>query len=85
MHDEPGVTRDRVYGHVEWGGLLFSIVDTGGFVAHSADRFEAAIREQVHLAMEEADLPLLMAAFGKALVAGVHGDAFTYTVSSNST
>jgi len=60
VHDEPGVTRDRVYGHVEWGGRTFSIVDTGGFVSNSEDRFEAAIREQVFLAMEEADLILFV-------------------------
>ena len=60
VHDEPGVTRDRVYGHVEWGGRVFSIVDTGGFVSNSEDRFEAAIREQVHLAIEEADIILFV-------------------------
>ena len=60
VHDEPGVTRDRVYGHVNWGGRTFSIVDTGGFVTNSADRFEAAIREQVHLAIDEADLILFI-------------------------
>lgn len=60
VHDEPGVTRDRIYGHVEWGGRIFSIVDTGGFVSNSADRFEAAIREQVHLAIEEADIILFV-------------------------
>ncbi len=60
VHDEPGVTRDRVYGEVVWGGRAFSIVDTGGFVSGSEDRFEAAIREQVHLAIEEADLILFI-------------------------
>ncbi len=60
VHDEPGVTRDRVYGEVIWGGRAFSIVDTGGFVTGSEDRFETAIREQVHLAIDEADLILLV-------------------------
>ncbi|MDE2997311.1 MAG: ribosome biogenesis GTPase Der [Bacteroidota bacterium] len=60
VHDEPGVTRDRVYGHVMWGGRTFSIVDTGGYVTGSDDRFEAAIREQVELAIEEADLILFV-------------------------
>jgi GTP-binding protein len=60
VHDEPGVTRDRVYGEVVWGGRSFSIVDTGGFVTHSEDRFEAAIREQVRLAIDEADLILFV-------------------------
>ncbi len=55
VHDEPGVTRDRVYGDAEWSGRTFDIVDTGGFVPRSADRFEAAIREQVQIALGEAD------------------------------
>jgi GTP-binding protein len=56
VHDEPGVTRDRVYGSAEWNGVVFEVVDTGGFVSRSADRFEAAIREQVHIALDEADV-----------------------------
>lgn len=60
VHDEPGVTRDRVYGHVLWGGKTFSVVDTGGYVTNSDDRFEAAIREQVQLAIDEADLILFV-------------------------
>ncbi len=60
VHDEPGVTRDRIYGEVEWNGVVFSITDTGGYVSDSSDRFEAAIREQVELATEEADLILFV-------------------------
>lgn len=60
VHDEPGVTRDRVYGHMDWGGRTMPLVDTGGFVPGSADRFEAAIREQVHLAILEAGLILFV-------------------------
>ena len=60
VHDEPGVTRDRVYGRVEWAGSHFSVVDTGGFVPNSAEKFEAAIREQVHIAIEEADAVLFI-------------------------
>lgn len=55
VHDEPGVTRDRIYGEAEWTGRTFEVVDTGGFVPNSADRFEAAIREQVRIALDEAD------------------------------
>jgi GTP-binding protein len=54
--DDPGITRDRVYDTAEWNGRTFSLVDTGGFVAHSDDRFEAAIREQVLIALDEADV-----------------------------
>ena len=51
-----GVTRDRHYGKVEWGGHEFSIIDTGGYVTNSDDVFEEEIRKQVLLAMEEADV-----------------------------
>ncbi len=60
VHDEPGVTRDRIYGEVEWTGVEFDIVDTGGFVPRSEERFEAAIREQVMLTLEEADVILFV-------------------------
>ena len=55
VHDEPGVTRDRVFGSVEWSGRTFDLVDTGGFVPASADVFEEGIREQVMLTLDEAD------------------------------
>lgn len=60
VHDEPGVTRDRIYGEVEWTGVEFDIVDTGGFVPRSEERFEAAIREQVMITLEEADVILFV-------------------------
>lgn len=56
VDDESGVTRDRHYGIAEWTGVKFAIVDTGGYVPDSEDTFERAIREQVHIAMEEADV-----------------------------
>lgn len=56
VHDLPGVTRDRVYGKALWNGVDFSVVDTGGFVPRSVDRFESAIREQATIAIEEADV-----------------------------
>lgn len=55
VYDEPGVTRDRVYGETLWNGSAFALVDTGGYVPRSDDRFEAAIREQVEIALAEAD------------------------------
>ncbi len=55
-----GTTRDRQYGKVEWCGREFSIVDTGGWVINSDDVFEEAIRRQVTIATEEADLLLFV-------------------------
>jgi GTPase len=51
-----GVTRDRHYGRVEWNGESFSLIDTGGYVHGSDDIFEASIRKQVQLAIDEADI-----------------------------
>lgn len=56
VDDVSGVTRDRNYGQSEWNGRKFSLIDTGGYVPKSEDVFEKAIREQVHIAMEEADI-----------------------------
>jgi GTP-binding protein len=60
MDDQSGITRDRIYGQVEWIGKKFTIIDTGGYVVGSEDVFEDAIRNQVQVAMEEADLILFM-------------------------
>ncbi len=56
VDDESGVTRDRHYGAGEWIGRTYTVVDTGGYVANSADIYEAAIREQVTIAIEEASV-----------------------------
>ena len=55
-----GTTRDRQYGKCEWAGKEFSVVDTGGWVVNSDDIFEGAIRDQVRIATEEADLVLFL-------------------------
>jgi GTPase len=60
VDDVSGVTRDRHYGVAEWTGKEFIIVDTGGYVANSTDFFETAIRQQVDIAIKEADLLLFM-------------------------
>ena len=54
VDDYSGVTRDRHYGFSDWNGIDFTVIDTGGFVPESSDTFEAAIRDQVHIAIEEA-------------------------------
>jgi GTP-binding protein len=60
VDDVSGVTRDRHYGVSEWIGKTFTVIDTGGYVANSEDVFEAAIREQVIIAIEEATVILFM-------------------------
>ena len=60
VSDIAGTTRDRQYGKCSWGDKEFSVVDTGGWVVNSDDIFEDAIRKQVLLAAEEADLVLFL-------------------------
>lgn len=60
VDDMSGVTRDRNYGQSQWNGRTFNVIDTGGYVPNSDDVFEKAIREQVHIAMEEADILIFM-------------------------
>lgn len=54
MDDVSGVTRDRHYGYAEWCGRYFTVIDTGGYVTGSQDKFESEIRKQVKLAIDEA-------------------------------
>ena len=55
-----GVTRDRKYGIAHWTGRDFQVIDTGGYINNSEDRFEADIRKQVLISIEEADLIVFM-------------------------
>jgi GTP-binding protein len=56
----PGVTRDRHYGLTEWSGRSFALIDTGGFIPESTDLIDTAVREQASIAIEEADLVILL-------------------------
>ncbi len=60
VEDTPGVTRDRQYGITEWSGKTFNVIDTGGFVADGKEIFEKEIRQQVMIAVEEANAILFM-------------------------
>ena len=60
VDDISGVTRDRHYGRSDWNGREFSVVDTGGYTSNSDDVFETAIRRQVQIAIDEADVILFM-------------------------
>lgn len=60
MDDMPGVTRDRHYGYAEWIGHFFTVIDTGGYVTGSDDKFEKEIRRQVEIALEECSQVIFM-------------------------
>ena len=70
VSDTAGTTRDRQYGKCEWNGREFSVVDTGGWVVKSDDIFEDAIRKQVIVATEEADLVLTSWMYRRVLPTG---------------
>ena len=52
--DEPGITRDRLYGKVRWNGQQFRVVDTGGIVPEDKDLIPSEIFRQARVALNEA-------------------------------
>ena len=54
--DEPGITRDRIYGQVEWAGNKFSLIDTGGIVPDDDAVIPANIFKQAGMAIDEAQV-----------------------------
>ena len=60
VSEHAGTTRDRHFGEAEWAGRSFWLVDTGGLVPDSNVTMDRAIRQQVELALGEADLILFV-------------------------
>ena len=58
--DEPGITRDRIYGEYEWAGRRYRLVDTGGIVPDDPELIPVAIFEQARVALEEADVLVMV-------------------------
>ncbi len=58
--DEPGVTRDRIYGEAEWRGRKFTLVDTAGLEPKSDDLIITGMREQVEIAINIADVIIFL-------------------------
>ena len=58
--DEPGITRDRIYGEYDWAGRHFRLVDTGGIVPDDPDLIPTEIFNQARVALEEADALILV-------------------------
>ena len=55
-----GITRDRIFGEIEWCGTSLKIIDTGGYIPEDLDIFNKEIRQQVQSAMVESDLVVFM-------------------------
>jgi GTP-binding protein len=60
VEDTPGITRDRLYAEGEWNGRNYTLIDTGGISMDEADPYQAQIRIQAEVAMEEADVILML-------------------------
>ena len=67
--DEPGITRDRLYGDAEWNGRQFRVVDTGGILPEEKDLIPAEIFRQARVALEEA-AAIIMVVDGRSELAG---------------
>lgn len=63
VDDQPGVTRDRVTGLVNWDGQLFQLIDTGGVIHQPESELELAVRNQIEIASIEADMILFLTDF----------------------
>ncbi|MFM9129193.1 MAG: GTPase, partial [Candidatus Limnocylindrus sp.] len=60
VEDRAGTTRDRLIGIVEWNGKRFRVVDTGGMQPAVGDPIEIGVQDQARIAVEAADLILLL-------------------------
>lgn len=60
VEDMPGITRDRLYASAEWAGREFMLIDTGGMMMSEDDPFMAQVRVQADIAMDEADVIVLV-------------------------
>jgi len=58
--DEPGITRDRLYGEAEWRGRTLRVVDTGGILPHDKELIPSEIFRQAKVALEEAEAVVLV-------------------------
>src|SRR5262244_3989770 len=67
--DEPGITRDRLYGEAEWSGRRFRVVDTGGILPEEKDLIPSEIFRQARVALEES-AAIIMVVDGRSELAG---------------
>jgi GTP-binding protein len=67
--DEPGITRDRLYGDAEWGGRSLRVVDTGGILPEEKDLIPSEIYRQARIALDQATA-IVMVIDGRSELAG---------------
>src|ERR1041385_7563042 len=71
--DEPGITRDRIYGSAEHDGKRFEVIDTGGIVVHDQEYIPGQILRQARVALETASHIILLVD-GRAEITGADRD-----------
>lgn len=69
VEDTPGVTRDRIYSECEWNGVKFDVVDTGGIEPRTDNEILLFIREQAQIAIDTADVIVLVTEIGTGVTA----------------
>ena len=69
VDDTPGVTRDRIFGEVEWTGRKATLIDTGGIEPYSDDIILSQMRRQAELAIDSADVIILVTDLRSGVVA----------------
>jgi GTP-binding protein len=69
VEDVPGTTRDRIYADAHWGGKTFTLIDTGGLLPQPVDDLVASVREQVQIAIAEAEVIIFLVDVKEGLTA----------------
>ena len=69
VEDTPGVTRDRIYGEVEWRGKVLTVIDTGGIEPKTDNLILKKMRQQAQIAIDTADVILFMCDIRTGLLA----------------
>ena len=60
VDDMPGVTRDRLYAKMDWTGMAYNLIDTGGWVPGAEDELHTELKTQLEIAVREADAVIFM-------------------------
>ena len=81
--DEPGITRDRIYGDVEWKAKTFELVDTGGIVPDDEAVIPANIFKQAGFAIDKSQAIIWVVDAGQALRRSTRRSRFTCEISGN--
>ena len=82
IEDSPGVTRDRIYAESEWRGKTFTLIDTGGIEAYSEDYIKQQMARQAQIAIDTADVIVLMVDVRTGLTASDEYPAVMFTKSA---